>query len=1222
MKINKQYFLLILVIMIYSVIFSVPVIFDEFYYDTSITTLDNGTADILDDKTDFWAAISNDTECSISQNSGNIQITATGSTYPNCYLFTKNPGFINIFERPVKIIISNISISYSAGISDYWKQKIYFTINSEKKDVWGTSNCITLSLTGEKRYKLSYKIGINNSEPETVNVLENIDLSSGNPIKKIEITLDENCYIIKAYDFYNKQLGSTESGSWSDTGNGFDFEDWPNAGECYLGIGCKIIGGTDADWLQTRIGTVTVELAPYIARANNDWLPANYNNTYITEKSFLDFSDLIPRHANAGERGFMKINENGKFEFADGSPAPRFACMNIVMSPGARYFLDNTNEIAEYARQIRRGGFNMVRMHFLDAFIMTTNHLDDDMDGEIDEDHEFGNSELLVFDRMIYEFKKNGIYLFLDLATSKHAFYGGYQWGEYDEDVKLWMYFSNEVKTHWSKGINQILNHQSSIDGIKMNNEPAIAIMQIHNENRVYFLDKINEVKPFFQDWCIAAYAAITDLNSAWGVNLSSFDEIAIIDTDITADTAKGKDLQRFILDAEKKLAMYTFNEVRKAGAKVPVVMWNSGCNAVSDISRDYMPVVDIHTYHDHPSDLFNCNSLIKNYSSFDGDRPLDFIKNALARRYKGRPLIISEYGFFAGWSSYAYEEGLAMPAYCSFGDIDMISPFCENIGTSDGYEGVINDFKRRGNPVASLNDKMAMMLYLRGDVSRAIYNIEFTNSEEITLGPAWTQLRWGGIHYNARESVLLSRVCQSLGRNGLDDILEEFSNNTISVLDNGTAFTGDDLAGFWGEIKQLNSTINETQGNITFNADSTITAGIADCYIYTKSSESANLDFFNDTINIKLRGFTNSCQYGLAAAWARQHICMIGSQEGKNTWAANDAVWMKIEDGKKLFIKYKTNSSASDSSAISLLSENIDDNPVITGYDFSLNIYGYNLIIYYRQDNAAKIKTYGAQWKTVNSDLLEKDWGDTTFREFSLNIGAKQAQAGIKDKVTVKIDKLEITRGAMKNIHESPNLVYSCADDISIDTVKNNLGLLDNATSKSAGIYQSDTGQIFLDKNKKIITVNTPDSEGAAVPAGQIVAVNNLTMENHGRGGISVLVSVENTDWDVDDAYILYLMINSDTLNTGESFDTYERKTLLEKGTAPALVRRIKAVISIKTARIDRIYHDLLPVTSGGVLLSGEKITGIENNGYLQWTIDTALFSQVPHLFKIYHHN
>lgn len=164
----------------------------------------------------------------------------------------------------------------------------------------------------------------------------------------------------------------------------------------------------------------------------------------------------------------------------------------------------------------------------------------------------------------------------------------------------------------------------------------------------------------------------------------------------------------------------------------------------------------------------------------------------------------------------------------------------------------------------------------------------------------------------------------------------------------------------------------------------------------------------------------------------------------------------------------------------------------------------------------------------------------------------------------------LRIARNSRNLVVTAPKESVTAADATPDNDVLNTslrgAGILSpgNRSNATAGIYESDTGQLYLEIPKKRITVDTPLSQGAALAAVADSAVlSDWTFTNHGAPASLFAGSLDKKTFAASERMLLIAV--GDALNTGATFDSEKREKIVELGTLPVLVRVLDVEFTLK---------------------------------------------------------
>jgi hypothetical protein len=119
------------------------------------------------------------------------------------------------------------------------------------------------------------------------------------------------------------------------------------------------------------------------------------------------------------------------------------------------------------------------------------------------------------------------------------------------------------------------------------------------------------------------------------------------------------------------------------------------------------------------------------------------------------------------------------------------------------------------------------------------------------------------------------------------------------------------------------------------------------------------------------------------------------------------------------------------------------------------------------------------------------------------------------------------------------------------------------NRTDSAKGIFESDTGQLLLNAPSHQLRVVTPLLEGACIDpaiASERVALGQLTIDSTSIPAAVTAIAVDGRP--LAESRRILIVYATDALNSGMTFETPKRETLVEPGKLPVLLRtgRLKA--------------------------------------------------------------
>jgi hypothetical protein len=480
--------------------------------------------------------------------------------------------------------------------------------------------------------------------------------------------------------------------------------------------------------------------------SSDRWLPVRETALEIRPGSPLDFSSLIENRAidpgseiDADRR--LVIGPNGRLAYVDRPDRPaRMFCASLAWSPASGGFPDR--ETAErYARQLAMRGYNIARLHFLDASLMFGREADFAFDPE-------------TLDRVHYllaALKRNGIYWMIDGLSSWRGAYGGHddRWDP-GGDLKLALHLDETAFEHWRRFQEAFLGRVNPYTGVAPIHDDALALVILVNENGIEFDAVVHDrpgrppynealVAPFNR-WLEERYASTADLSRAWpdlGWNERIEDGTVRLPANRYANSPRMRDLQAFFVEVETASAMRMSETLREMGYRGLISTYNNWPTIQTALSRRHLEVVTMNTYHDWVGGYYPGSTISQTSSLAEG---VDYIRMIAAARWLGRPFAVSEYDHLF-WNRHRYEAGLAMPAYAALQGWDVLcrhghGPIVLAYGEPYAHKRAMLPYAIALDPVARAAETLAALIYRRGDVAESALTIPFAMRGEADLGP------------------------------------------------------------------------------------------------------------------------------------------------------------------------------------------------------------------------------------------------------------------------------------------------------------------------------------------------------------------------------------------------------------------------------------------------------------------------------------------------------
>ena len=499
-----------------------------------------------------------------------------------------------------------------------------------------------------------------------------------------------------------------------------------------------------------------------MARAQAEtWLPVRETALELRPGSPLDVSGLLPNLRITPERRLV-ANAEGRLARADRPAEPlRLACASLAWSPASGGFPARA-EAERYARQLAMHGYNLARLHFVDASLMFGRQTDFDFDPE-------------TLDRIHYllaALKRHGIYWMIDGLSSWRGAFGGHddRWDP-SSNFKLALHLDEQAFAHWRRFVEAFFKTVNPHTGIAPIDDEALALVILVNENGIEFDGVVRDRRgrpPYdpmlaapFNAWLAKRYESSAALARAWGrLGWSESLERGSIalPSDRYADSPRMRDLQAFFTEVETASAARMSAAVRELGYKGLISTYNNWPTIQTGLSRRWLQAVTMNTYHDWASGYAPGSRLEQTSAVADAANAM---RLAAASRWLGRPFLVSEYDHLF-WNRYRYEAGAVFPAYAALQGWDALcrhahGPIVLRYGEPFAHKRAMLPYAIALDPVARAGETLSTFLFRRGDVATAGLTLPFAVRGEADLGP----------DMQAREPEALTRFAL-LGRIGL----------------------------------------------------------------------------------------------------------------------------------------------------------------------------------------------------------------------------------------------------------------------------------------------------------------------------------------------------------------------------------------------------------------------------------------------------------------------
>lgn len=448
-----------------------------------------------------------------------------------------------------------------------------------------------------------------------------------------------------------------------------------------------------------------------IIRQGKEWKSIDMSDLAVKPGSALDCSHFVDDH-KVGEKGRVVIR-NGRLEFENepGKPIRFWGCSMGSVELGV---MKERSEVKAYVEQVRRQGYNMIRPHFLDGYLM----------GNAKKALEFDPHALKMFQYMVKCMKDNGIYMYFDAATSWGLYQPGNTWTKHrgKTHYKALLYTNEEARQHYYAGVKKLLTHINPYTGQSLINDPVIVALLYYNEQEIY-LNQDFVPPEYLGPWrkrLKERYGNIATLRKKWTTpearkylsGAQSIDKLPLFKNRYGLGSEGGAfsdDLGLFLHQQDLQMARWYDGALKKMGYKGPTTQWDCQKQLRFQAARNSFPVISMHGYHNHPHTVNGRTKVRQNSSLSD---QAGYYRGIASTRYLDRPFMLMEY-LHTYWNRTRYEEALVMGALASMQDFDCLMAHAHPVFKT--RDRVVSGFRIALDPVARANQVLTGYLYAAG---------------------------------------------------------------------------------------------------------------------------------------------------------------------------------------------------------------------------------------------------------------------------------------------------------------------------------------------------------------------------------------------------------------------------------------------------------------------------------------------------------------------------
>ncbi len=450
-----------------------------------------------------------------------------------------------------------------------------------------------------------------------------------------------------------------------------------------------------------------VRLAPtdekeVVIQAGREWAPVEYNRQ-IVPGSALDFSWVAD--APAGKYGWIKVSADGKLIYEQMPQKP------LKLYGANLCFSANYPDAATADRMVDyfvKMGYNTIRFHHMDG---------DLLDKSAADSLTFDPAKLDKLDYLFAKCKEKGLYVTVDFYVNR-VFKVGDNIPEctfYSErQMKMLVPVSKAAMDNWKEFVRRWMTHVNPYTKLAWGGDPALFAVNLVNEENLTVMwnkhpDSAKLYTAKFAEWCQA--------NGKQGKPNKTDPAFRAF-----LDDVQGKCLAEQMRFVKEDLKLKTLVTSLNFVNDVPLALL-----------RNEFDVVDNHSYFDHPGFPEKQWSLPYSYKQDSAVKRMAAVpRNMMGTRIFGKPFMVTEFNYCFP-NRYRAEGGPLIGAYGALQNWDALYRF----GWSHAIEGIVNlgpanGFDAVNEPMAQLADRIAVAMFVRGDVKAAPVKVSYTVSKDI----------------------------------------------------------------------------------------------------------------------------------------------------------------------------------------------------------------------------------------------------------------------------------------------------------------------------------------------------------------------------------------------------------------------------------------------------------------------------------------------------------
>ena len=439
------------------------------------------------------------------------------------------------------------------------------------------------------------------------------------------------------------------------------------------------------------------------------WLSVSNPNLEIAAGSPLDFSTLFPGQKIEGR---VEISPQGQLTV--GGKAQRFLCSTVSLTPPYGGFPDHATA-DRLARQMRRAGYNLARLHYVDATLMSGRKGDFDYHPE----------QLDRFYYLLSALRQQGIYWMIDGMSSVNGAYGNvepHRWVN-RHSLMAKVQVDDAARRHWRKLQETLYARVNPYTGRSTLADDALMGVILVNEGGFQFQMAVDRkipdaARPALVAWLKQRYAQAAAFEKVWKQPWTQLAPATLQLPDHEEQSPRMEDVLAFFDERQADTGRWMEATLRELGYRGPVTAYNNMPTTHMARSRARFSWVDMHAYHDEASGR-EPGSRITNTSAFDNS--LGWLADLSSQRIAGKAFTVSEWGQ-PFWNSWRYESSLTVPAWAAMQGWDAICQHASSTVDLDyrqknSWKEAMMPYTVGLDPITRAGETLGVLLFRRGDV-------------------------------------------------------------------------------------------------------------------------------------------------------------------------------------------------------------------------------------------------------------------------------------------------------------------------------------------------------------------------------------------------------------------------------------------------------------------------------------------------------------------------